>query len=267
MDPMIPTVVSGLFKSLLTRGVFAQVGGALEARRARKVDRAFQLLVDSLVELDGLPAAEQADRLERMLIAGEPGVGDPHQALYEAFRSYAFTRTEAAWPYIARLAAPYVANTRPVDDCFRRTAWLLERCDDKDIAILRAAFRACEELIAYVNSPEVLSRKIIRSEVQFSFNGSGLLVNTSPSTDEGARELEIAPSFALPPGETAKAQGDAVILLGESRLGWYRSGVVSFGLKDGVPEAGGTLDRLIKLFAVDAAPNPPHSPITARPRD
>lgn len=156
MDPLALSAVSPLFKSLLTRGVFARVGDAIEVRRARKAERAFQLLVDALVDADGLPPEEAAAHIERILVAGEEGVPDPHDTLYEAFRSFAFTRTEAAWPYIGRLTADYVAHRRRIDTLFRRAAWLLERCEEEDVVMLVQATTFTRDLLAQAADPEVL---------------------------------------------------------------------------------------------------------------
>jgi hypothetical protein len=60
--------------------------------------------------------------------------------LYETFRSFADTRTEAAWPYIARLTAQTIRRGG-VDTFFRRAARLLERCEHDDLERLVAATR------------------------------------------------------------------------------------------------------------------------------
>ena len=228
------TVASVVFKSLVTRGVFAKVGDTIEAWRARKVERAFQLLVASLVELDPLPEAAQSERLERILLAGEPGTGDPHQALYEAFRSFAFTRTEAAWPYIALMTADYVHHNRPVDKFFRRMGWLLERCEEEDIEVLRAAARATSaKLSEPPDFPNLLvTWKCVTTSAEMEVD----VVNA----DEGVGSSLMGNGGA---GDTA---ADAVrALLAESRLARAKGALkVAFLVGDDDQMIG----RLVKLF-------------------
>ncbi|MBK7759565.1 MAG: hypothetical protein IPI35_24840 [Deltaproteobacteria bacterium] len=105
-------------------------------------------LVDALCRLKGCPPEEAAAQLDEILTSGQPWVGDPHKVLYETFRSFAFTRTQAAWPYISQMTAEYIEQRKTVDTFFRRMGWLLERCEDEDVALLREAFVWSGDVIA-----------------------------------------------------------------------------------------------------------------------
>ncbi len=208
MDPVATHVAAAAFKSLLKNGVFSELAGALEARRARKVEGAFRLLVESLVELEGLAEPEASQRLEHILLAGEPGTGDPHEALYQSFRSFAFTRTEAAWPYIARLTADYLVENAPIDSFFRRMAWLLERCEDHDVEVLRVAARTtAEKLSRGVSFPNALvtwscTPGAVDMHVEVINASDGVLISTQSaygtedSRPDGVRALLIESRLA-----------------------------------------------------------------------
>ncbi|MES2643877.1 MAG: hypothetical protein V4850_30595 [Myxococcota bacterium] len=132
-----------LMGSALAKTVLTSIGKALAEFQERKGERAVASLVAALGGLKGLPPDEAARELDELLTTSEPGVRDPHEALYETFRSFAFTRSEAAWPFIARMTAEYVERGCKVDSHFRRTAWLLERCDAEDVDLLVAALTEC----------------------------------------------------------------------------------------------------------------------------
>lgn len=102
----------------------------------RKVRKALAMLIESLATAGDLPPDEAATRIQGLLAGGSDREDD---LLYAAFRSMAYSRSDAAWPYIARLAAGYLHHGQPADSFFKRVSWLLERAEEPDMAILREA--------------------------------------------------------------------------------------------------------------------------------
>jgi hypothetical protein len=130
VDPGVSVALKKFAASTLSKTVLLRIGQVLSEFQQRKGERAVNALVAALCELRGLPPGEAELRLDEIVTSAGEGLRDPHEALYETFRMFAFTRTEAAWPYIARMTAEYMEESRAIDSFFRRAGWLLERCED-----------------------------------------------------------------------------------------------------------------------------------------
>jgi hypothetical protein len=141
--------------SALVKTVLTSIGKGLAEFQERKGQRAVAALGSALADLEGLPPDGADEALARLLTTAEPGVHDPHEVLYETFRVFAFTRTEAAWPYIARMTAEYLSRSRAIDDLFRRSGWLLERCEQEDLSMLVEAVTYSRDVLADPD-PEVV---------------------------------------------------------------------------------------------------------------
>jgi hypothetical protein len=120
----LTAVATKFATTALARTVLTSVGRVLAEFQERKGERAVAALVAALADLKGLPPEAAAAELDRLLVSAEEGTRDPHEALYETFRMFAFARTETAWPFIARMTAEYISEGRVVDDFFRRAGWL-----------------------------------------------------------------------------------------------------------------------------------------------
>lgn len=145
VDPVVSALALKLVGSAISKVVLTSVGLALAEFQEKKAERAVNALIAALAELEALTPEAAGVKLDALLTTAVEGVRDPHEVVYETFRHFAFTRAEAAWPYIATMTAEYLAAKRPVDKFFRRMGWLLERCEAEDIEVLRAAARATAE--------------------------------------------------------------------------------------------------------------------------
>jgi hypothetical protein len=200
-------------------------GRAADVRRVAMTE----VLDDAIRDADG---SDGSQGMEAYVAGSGP---DQEDLLYDTFRSMAFGRSRAAWPYIARMTADYLVNRggRP-DTFFKRTAWLLEQCEDEDIVVLGEIVSATVSVLADMADHRVAG--VVR----------GVIWN-----DEVDRNIV---TIGVYPGRHVErrlpAQGrdpsrylDVVGLVDDSRLG-----VVHLG--DGVhfPFEAGHIDRLIELF-------------------
>lgn len=194
----------------------------------RKADRIYAEILCSWAGAAGAPVAEFE------LILWERALDDPafQDRIYDTFRHTANVRSEAAFPYIAMLTAPYAVGGKPPDEFFRRVAWLLERCEDEDIPVLR---QAAHDTNSKVQRRENAANATVTWDfgkgptvvVEFINAGEPIGVSITPQTARGSSHLDGARQ-----------------LLVESRIG-HAEGVhkVSFALADG------HIARLTELFA------------------
>lgn len=137
--PLTASVTTAVDLAMASTGV--PVGTALDLVRGfidvfqervtqRRAARAMQVYLDQWATLRGLDAGDAEDEVRRML---HDGTAEEDEALHQMFRSMAFSRSPAAWPYIARMTAEYVNDGRPVDEFFRRLGVFLERAAQPDI--------------------------------------------------------------------------------------------------------------------------------------
>ena len=117
----------------ITRALVGGVWKLADRIEAARVKRALDLLVESLATVADLPRDEAASRLQELLDGASAEVDD---LLYADFKSKASARSEAAWPYIARLTAEYLHHGQPADSFFKRMGLLLERCEGEDVRVL-----------------------------------------------------------------------------------------------------------------------------------
>lgn len=96
----------------------------------RRAARAMQVYLDSWSTLRGIQPGQAEAEVARML---HEGTAEQDEALYQMFRSMAFSRSPAAWPYIARMTAEYINEQRPADEFFRRLGLFLERAAEPDV--------------------------------------------------------------------------------------------------------------------------------------
>ena len=101
----------------------------------------------------------------------------------------AFSRSDKAWPYMARLTAGYQQAHRPSDLVFRRVGRLLDSCDDADI----------EKLVIAANLTNAMLEGAIASgwKVSGAFwsesdtGGGGVRVSIDAEWTAGGRVPEI----------------------------------------------------------------------------
>lgn len=211
-------------------------GRATDARKAAMLDG----LLNAVADVGHYDHQEAENRLAALLV---DCTQDQEDLVYDTFRAMAFGRSREAWRYILRLTAEYIVERQgKPDDFFRRTAWLLERCEADDIDSLRSALGQSRERIA--TGKELLGEiykggmagiawrpsKEENSGIQVQSVHNGLSVGGNPLTmkipDVGQRQYEL------------------IGLMAESRLGLSLTpGTVFF------PE-GGHVQGLMRLFRV-----------------
>lgn len=233
-EPIATTIALHVALSEMEKVVDHSISGAIAAFRRVRGDRAVRALVDALAELDGLPRDEAAKKLDDLLTSGEPGVRDPHEVLYETFRSLAFTRTEAAWPYIAKLTASYLPGTyreqKPVDDYFRRMGRLLERCEQRDIVALRKVAEATLTQASAANAPKA-------GNYAWVDRGNGIM--------EVGFQSAPAPASVPVTLATLYDGGDLINLVEDARLG------ISSGMMLVLPIEGRFTEPFLRHMAIE----------------
>lgn len=156
---------------------------------------------------------------------------DQEDLLYETFRSMAFSKSRAAWPYIARMTADYLKNRggKP-DTFFKRMAWLLERCEDEDVHFIARALVLTREC---VNEATGEAEDPV---VEWTHGGGGAL------TVSARRGRGVSASVRVVAGEFPRNY-EVNGLVRESRIG--RS---SGGRNTRFPPEEGFIKQLIRLF-------------------
>lgn len=213
--------------------------------QARKADLLYRAILESWARAADAPVAEFQE------ILWERAQDDSafQDRLYDAFRLMAGARSDDSFPYIARLTAPYaLADDLKPDEFFRRTARMLERCGSDDIRVLEGIFEVCESAIRRVRERCNADDSSPPTGVALSFNGANLTLQVSGRFGAETTEFDVTLNAELIPNAVSKAYDDAIVILGESRLAWYRSGVVSFHLQTEPAGPAGTLERLLHLF-------------------
>ncbi len=184
-------------------------------------------LLEAVAESGTYDAKEADARLTMVLSSTKPEVQDMAYAQGIALLT---SRTRAAWPYILRVTAECIVHRGGVPDAFfTRALWLLERCEDGDIEFLRAALSRSEAVLRSLSSPS-------QAGIEWSYQGhQGVRITINPEPDP-----PFEPSYVE--GDQGRLGADVVELLGESRLGFMRTGLLHF------PVAEGHITRLINLF-------------------
>lgn len=193
-----------------------------------KVERLWMAFRRAMIVEVELPEDEADSEIRRLL-------DDPKAAekLYESFRSMMSSRSEATWPYAAKLAAHYVVRKLEPDTFFLRAGWLLVRCEEEDIDILRQGFAESEALLGEVPAE---GRAPLGVE-WLTHDQRGLCLAVNPDGGRGShRPLRTVGQYSV-----WRAM-DIVALLTESRLGVARPNSVHF------PLSQGHIERLFALF-------------------
>lgn len=181
-------------------GLYAFLARQAAEGRARA---AVEGLLAEVAALGGYDAAEAESRFVALLADCD---GAHEDLIYDMHRAVCLGRSRAAWPYVFRLAADRIVNHGGVADHFsRRLAWLLERCEDGDIAVYRQA-------VASSRAPVAAARSLGESGVRWcAHNELGVAVYLEPG-----RKLSTTSSAHILGADPDVAQ--ALVLLGESRI-------------------------------------------------
>lgn len=211
-----------------------------------KAARAYNLLIESLAVAGDLPPDDAQERVRTILEGAEPEVEDH---LYENFQSMARARTEAAWPYIAKLTAEFIHNRRPVDTYFRRVGWLMENATEEELVTF---FRLIRESVKFRDRWKAEGFGIQAVLWRSGFEGGATMAMVTGITvtipAKPAKHLTVSSGPEDPKGFWF---GDCMELVRSSRLAEIPSnklGEVRYW------EARGTLDRLYKLVGPEPEP-------------
>ncbi len=218
----------------------------------RKAERALATFIESLAVAGDLPRLEAEKRVRLLLASTDPKTQD---ALYACFKAMFNGRSEAAWPYIARLTSMYVLYEPSVDTFFKRASWLLERCEDEDVKLLVEAM--CE-------SRKVQEDHLRRQEAQQAGKLRALVWKHSVVGNVGSHEVMVVASASATPGVSSsspgKLEGDEglarlVSLIREARIGYTDSNDQQvFTVEDN------TFFKLMELMLPDQPATPPSRP-------
>lgn len=132
-DEVIALIATG---KPLTDLLRADAVGAFFSRFLGDRDQAaFAELVRALSQVGNYDPIEAEVRLYLLLSKCTKEQGE---RLNEAFQTMFFGRSRAAWPYVAMLTADRIVNHDGRRDTFsRRAGWLLQRCEEEDVELLR----------------------------------------------------------------------------------------------------------------------------------
>ncbi len=192
----------------------------VEHLQRKKVERALDLLVKGLATAGDLPREEAEQQVGLLLESAAPQV---QELLYADFKSKANARSDAAWPYIARLTAEYLHHGQPADSFFKRASWLLERCEDEDVKLLVEAMQV---------SRMIKEDHLRRQETQGDGPLRALVWKHKPVSNTGSHEVMVVASASATPGVSSstpgKLEGDEglarlVALIREARIGYTDS--------------------------------------------
>ena len=146
---MVDAAATGLDATAgIPAGTLLKTGGALVSyflarigdERAR---RAYATFLEQWTSIADLSDDEAQERVNKLLAEGDAAHDD---LLHEMFRHMAFSRADAAWPYIAKRTARYMSLGSPADAFFRRCGWLFERCEGDDIRLLKMLVEETDQL-------------------------------------------------------------------------------------------------------------------------
>jgi len=218
----------------------------------RRIKRALALLIEGLATAGDLPPDEAAQRIGDLLAGSSDREDD---LLYAAFRSMAYARSDAAWPYIARLTAEYLHHGQAADSFFKRASWLLERCEDEDVKLLVEAMQV---------SRMIKKDHLRRQETQGDGPLRSLVWKHKPVSNTGSHQIMIVASPSATPGVASSSPGEReggegwarlIALIREARIGYTDSNDQQvFTVEDN------TFFKLMDLVLLGLPATPPSGP-------
>ncbi|MFH1467870.1 MAG: hypothetical protein ABIO70_26025 [Pseudomonadota bacterium] len=186
----------------------------------QKAERALDTFIESLAVAGDLPRVEAEKRVRLLLASTDPKTQD---ALYACFKAMFNGRSEAAWPYIARLTSLYVLYQPSVDAFFKRASWLLERCEDEDVKLLVEAMQV---------SRMIKEDHLRRQETRGDGPLCSLVWKHKPVSNTGSHQIMIVASPSATPGVASSSPGEReggegwarlIALIREARIGYTDS--------------------------------------------